>query len=544
MGNYLEPGNKVMKRFSSVLAALAVLCMMPMVQVSAEDFDPEAAYGEIVRYYAHHLETEWKEYIYKCGLLSYSTITGNPYMDNNEIIGDVWRYISYYNAGYCYYDINGDGIEELLLGNYYDDSNIPKNYLDVFTYADGKPVHIMSSYPPGEGGGSTYYAVGKHEITRIINANMHADILGVEYYRLEGASILPVHRVMYGQNGDLYAQVAQGSEMSWDEIPKKTITTEEFWAEWSGKYDAAEAFHPPLIPMDGRSRDFPYTRAISVPVQGAFGYDALLSAIKNNMEQGNFSKGGSALTREGLSVGDIGYLWDYYFSTERNTPDTTGYVYLDLDNDGQKELAMGAIDEDGGLVIYDLYTITDGKIIHLVDGSERDNFSFGKDNTITEFLFGGAVHQIVYVYRLVDGALEITDQYEFIENTYGHLSSFGTADANWEISTEGYDAFEAAYEAQKATAPTATPFSQFTPSNITPGDLDGDGTVNAADAAAILIAAAKIGAGEPPGLTTEQENTADLDDDGSINAADAAIILQYAAAVGAGQSDAKITDFI
>lgn len=76
------------------------------------------------------------------------------------------------------------------------------------------------------------------------------------------------------------------------------------------------------------------------------------------------------------------------------------------------------------------------------------------------------------------------------------------------------------------------------------GDLDGSGSVNASDAAKVLIAAALIGAGNESGLTTEQQTTADVNGDGSINATDAAIILIYAAAVGAGQKDVKITDFV
>ena len=61
-------------------------------------------------------------------------------------------------------------------------------------------------------------------------------------------------------------------------------------------------------------------------------------------------------------------------------------------------------------------------------------------------------------------------------------------------------------------------------------------------AAQILIAAA-IRSGNDSGLTIEQEAVADVNDDGSINASDAAVVLIYAAAIGAGQ-DVKLTDFV
>ena len=76
------------------------------------------------------------------------------------------------------------------------------------------------------------------------------------------------------------------------------------------------------------------------------------------------------------------------------------------------------------------------------------------------------------------------------------------------------------------------------------GDVNLDGTVNATDAAEILIAAARSGAGEESGLTAQQKQNADVNSDSEINASDAATVLMYAAAVGAGEADAKIEDFV
>jgi hypothetical protein len=66
-------------------------------------------------------------------------------------------------------------------------------------------------------------------------------------------------------------------------------------------------------------------------------------------------------------------------------------------------------------------------------------------------------------------------------------------------------------------------------------NVNGDATVSAVDAALVLSAAAKIGAGEPSGLTPEQEVKADADRDGMITAADAALIQEYAAKCGSGK---------
>ena len=66
------------------------------------------------------------------------------------------------------------------------------------------------------------------------------------------------------------------------------------------------------------------------------------------------------------------------------------------------------------------------------------------------------------------------------------------------------------------------------------GDVNADRTVNASDAAQVLIAAANVGAGSTSGLTEAQETAADVNADGVCNATDAAWILQYAALAGSG----------
>ncbi len=66
------------------------------------------------------------------------------------------------------------------------------------------------------------------------------------------------------------------------------------------------------------------------------------------------------------------------------------------------------------------------------------------------------------------------------------------------------------------------------------GDVNADKRIDAADAAAILVAAAAMGAGEASGLTATQETLADVNQDGVCDATDAAYILQYAAYAGAG----------
>lgn len=75
------------------------------------------------------------------------------------------------------------------------------------------------------------------------------------------------------------------------------------------------------------------------------------------------------------------------------------------------------------------------------------------------------------------------------------------------------------------------------------GDLDGNGSVNATDAAMLLAAAAALGAGEAHELNEVQLVFGDVNGNSHIEATDAALILMYAAYNGAG-GDKSAEEFI
>ena len=77
------------------------------------------------------------------------------------------------------------------------------------------------------------------------------------------------------------------------------------------------------------------------------------------------------------------------------------------------------------------------------------------------------------------------------------------------------------------------------------GDVNGDGVINAGDAALTLSAAAAYGAtGSYDDMTKAQITAAEIDGNGRINASDAAYILQYAAIRGANGKDFDIRELV
>lgn len=76
------------------------------------------------------------------------------------------------------------------------------------------------------------------------------------------------------------------------------------------------------------------------------------------------------------------------------------------------------------------------------------------------------------------------------------------------------------------------------------GDVNGDGTVDAVDASAVLAAYASISSGKESPLYTYQETAADLNGDGAVDAVDASLILSYYAFASVSDEEAIFADFL
>ena len=72
------------------------------------------------------------------------------------------------------------------------------------------------------------------------------------------------------------------------------------------------------------------------------------------------------------------------------------------------------------------------------------------------------------------------------------------------------------------------------------GDVNGDGLINASDAANILTISSCLGVKKEPTIEYDEE-VADVDKNGTIDANDAAIILQYSSKIGVGAIDRNVT---
>lgn len=76
------------------------------------------------------------------------------------------------------------------------------------------------------------------------------------------------------------------------------------------------------------------------------------------------------------------------------------------------------------------------------------------------------------------------------------------------------------------------------------GDINNDVCIDASDAAELLTATTKMGAGGDSGLSELQMENADVNADGIIDASDAAWLLQYAAEAGSGSNVGSLAEFL
>ncbi len=76
------------------------------------------------------------------------------------------------------------------------------------------------------------------------------------------------------------------------------------------------------------------------------------------------------------------------------------------------------------------------------------------------------------------------------------------------------------------------------------GDISGDGTPDANDAALLLTDAAMIGSGGESTLSAMQQKESDVSLDGSVDAVDASVILQYSTSFASGQFSGTLLEFI
>lgn len=116
--------------------------------------------------------------------------------------------------------------------------------------------------------------------------------------------------------------------------------------------------------------------------------------------------GNDAEHRNEYGISSVFYMdWDY---------ETLGYLIEDIDGNGIRELILGANTDgwdDGGWdgIIYDMYTISDGALVHVLDGWERCRYYLCENGRIANESSGSAMEYEYNYLRFQDAELILVE---------------------------------------------------------------------------------------------------------------------------------------
>ena len=182
---------------------------------------------------------------------------------------------------------------------------------------------------------------------------------------------------------------------------------------------------------------------------------------------------------EACSNADISILVSYATS-----PSELGYALLDLDNDGTDELIIA--NDAERQVIYDLYSLVDGKLVHVFTGWDRNSYELREGYRILNIGSNGAA-SADYVYcHLSNGQLVTDSLIRFDAATDPDHPWFrGTGENDLAPITDENWSEDEIYSAAASLPITITPFADNSAGSYDPALADYEGYLSTIDTSSI-----------------------------------------------------------
>ena len=182
---------------------------------------------------------------------------------------------------------------------------------------------------------------------------------------------------------------------------------------------------------------------------------------------------------EACSNADISILVSYATS-----PSELGYALLDLDNDGTDELIIA--NDAERQVIYDLYSLVDGKLVHVFTGWDRNSYELREGFRILNIGSNGAA-SADYVYcHLSNGQLVTDSLIRFDAATDPDHPWFrGTGENDLAPITDENWSEDEIYSAAASLPITITPFADASAGSYEPALADYEGYLSTIDTSSI-----------------------------------------------------------
>lgn len=182
---------------------------------------------------------------------------------------------------------------------------------------------------------------------------------------------------------------------------------------------------------------------------------------------------------EACSNADISILVSYVTS-----PSELGYALLDLDNDGTDELIIA--NDAERQVIYDLYSLVDGKLVHVFTGWDRNSYELREGFRILNIGSNGAA-SADYVYcHLSNGQLVTDSLIRFDAATDPDHPWFrGTGENDLAPITDENWSEDEIYSASASLPIVITPFADASAGSYDPALADYEGYLSTIDTSSI-----------------------------------------------------------
>lgn len=182
---------------------------------------------------------------------------------------------------------------------------------------------------------------------------------------------------------------------------------------------------------------------------------------------------------EACSNADISLLVSYATS-----PSELGYALLDLDNDGTDELIIA--NDAERQVIYDLYSLVDGKLVHVFTGWDRNSYELREGYRILNIGSNGAA-SADYVYcHLSNGQLVTDSLIRFDAATDPDHPWFrGTSENDLAPITDENWSEDEIYSAAASLPIVITPFADASAGSYDPALADYEGYLSTIDTSSI-----------------------------------------------------------
>ena len=182
---------------------------------------------------------------------------------------------------------------------------------------------------------------------------------------------------------------------------------------------------------------------------------------------------------EACSNADISILVSYATS-----PSELGYALLDLDNDGTDELVIANNAERQ--VIYDLYSLVDGKLVHVFTGWDRNSYELREGFRILNIGSNGAA-STDYVYCHLSNGQLVTDSLIRFDATedLDHPWFRGTGENDLAPITDENWSEDEIYSAAASLPIAITPFADASAGSYDPALADYEGYLSTIDTSSI-----------------------------------------------------------